>query len=444
MATNTSIEWTHRPGSVGKTWNVVTGCDRVSIGCDHCYAMTLAKRLKGMGSAKYQNDGDPRTSGPGFGVTVHPDALNEPLRWRKPATVFVNSMSDLFHAKVPREFVARVFAVMAATPQHTYQCLTKRPERMQRMLADPSFRFEVVRAMDGLAVDRDHDPIERWAAIPGFDDYDASSHGRVRGQSGVLSTCENSRTGRETVTLWNGGNPKTLYVHRLVLMAHRPTTDDTLEACHRNGDKRDNRLANLRWDTRSANQLEKSRHGSAGGPRKLTLGQVAQIRSARKAGETQQVIADRYEISRSLVSMVESGKVWAEPDMPWPLANVWLGTSVESDDYTRRADALRNTPAAVRFISAEPLLGPLPSLDLTGIDWLIAGGESGPGARPLELDWIRDLIDRCRDAGTAPFVKQLGSLNAHGKDKKGGDWSVWPDDLRVREYPTTSALEATR
>jgi len=111
------IEWTE------VTWNPTTGCDWVSDGCDHCYALTLAKRLKGMGSAKYQNDGDPRTSGPGFGVTTHEHTLTAPLRWRDPRVVFVNSMSDLFHARVPAEFVARVFAVMAATPQHTYQVL---------------------------------------------------------------------------------------------------------------------------------------------------------------------------------------------------------------------------------------------------------------------------------------------------------------------------------
>src|SRR3954454_16504285 len=133
MSGRSRIEWTE------VTWNPTTGCDRVSTGCDHCYALTLAKRLKGMGSTKYQTDGDPRTSGPGFGLTVHPDTLNVPLRWRGPRTVVVNSMSDLFHAKVPREFVAQVFGVMAATPQHTYQILTKRPERMARMLGDQNF-----------------------------------------------------------------------------------------------------------------------------------------------------------------------------------------------------------------------------------------------------------------------------------------------------------------
>lgn len=126
----TKIEWTE------KTWNPTTGCDRVSPGCDHCYAMTLAPRLKAMGSAKYQRDGDPKTSAPGFGITEHPDVLGEPPRWRKAARVFVNSMSDLFHDGVSDEFIARVFAVMAATPQHTYQILTKRHGRMRSFLRD--------------------------------------------------------------------------------------------------------------------------------------------------------------------------------------------------------------------------------------------------------------------------------------------------------------------
>jgi protein gp37 len=127
MSTRSRIEWTET------TWNPTTGCDRISAGCDHCYALTLAKRLKSMGSAKYQNDGDLRTSGPGFGVTTHAAALGQPLRWREPRLVFVNSMSDLFHAKVPTEFIRQVFDVMAATPQHTYQVLTKRARRLRRL-----------------------------------------------------------------------------------------------------------------------------------------------------------------------------------------------------------------------------------------------------------------------------------------------------------------------
>lgn len=298
----TTIEWTEQ------TWNPTTGCDRISPGCDNCYALTMAKRLKGMGQAKYQNDGDPRTSGPGFALTVHPDALAEPLRWKKPRRVFVNSMSDLFHARVPREFLVRVFAVMAATPQHTYQILTKRPERAARILTDLC------------RCGRGHPPGEHFR-----------------------SSMEWAAT------------------------SHSPTYVPGLEpgVYHRTG---------------------------------------------------------------------------------WPLPNVWIGASIENDHYARRADALRRTPAAVRFISAEPLLGPLPSLSLDGIDWLIVGGESGHGARPMDLAWVRELLAETDVSGTAPFVKQLGSVwardtnwagkavAAHG-DTKGGDPKYWPTDLRVREYP---------
>jgi len=139
MSNDSAIEWTDA------TWSPTTGCDRVSDGCTNCYALTLAKRLKAMGSAKYQRDGDPRTSGPGFGLTVHEDALILPLRWRKPRRVFVNSMSDLFHADVPDRFAARVFAVMAATPRHTYQILTKRHGRMRSLLSSDRFRQTVQR-----------------------------------------------------------------------------------------------------------------------------------------------------------------------------------------------------------------------------------------------------------------------------------------------------------
>ena len=127
MADGSAIEWTEA------TWNPVTGCDQVSAGCDNCYAMALARRLKAMGSTKYQRDGDARTSGPGFGVTMHPQTLTEPYRWRKSRLVFVNSMADLFHAKVTVSFVQDVFDVMRETPRHTYQLLTKRSRRLRRI-----------------------------------------------------------------------------------------------------------------------------------------------------------------------------------------------------------------------------------------------------------------------------------------------------------------------
>ena len=248
MGDKSRIEWTEA------TWNPTTGCDRTSPGCDHCYALTLAKRLKAMGQARYQCDGDPRTSGPGFGLTLHPDALDVPSRWRAPRTIFVNSMSDLFHVEVPLEFIRNVFTVIKETPQHTYQVLTKRSKR---------------------------------------------------------------------------------------------------------------------------------------------LAQLA-------------------------------------PELEWP-ANLWMGVSVENDRYTFRIDHLRQVPAAIRFVSAEPLLGPLPGLDLSGIDWLIAGGESGPGARAMQLGWAMDLRDQCRAAGVAYFFKQWGGATAKsgGRELGGQTYDEMPTVRRA-------------
>ena len=146
-------------------------------------------------------------------------------------------------------------------------------------------------------------------------------------------------------------------------------------------------------------------------------------------------------------------RVYDALELNGPLPNVWLGTTVESDEYVRRIDALAQVRAAIRFVSAEPLLGPLPSADFTGIAWTIIGGESGPGARPFNPQWAAELIDQSRQAGAAPFVQQLGtvwardtyiggkSVAAHG-DTKGGDPDYWPAHLRVREYPP--APEAAR
>jgi protein gp37 len=256
MSGDSAIEWTDA------TWNPSTGCDRISPGCDNCYALDLAARLKRMGQPAYQRDGDPRTSGPGFGLTLHPDRLKQPNRWRKPRMIFVNSMSDLFHKDVPVDFLDAVWDTMATTPQHTYQILTKRPKRMSRTVAA---------------------------------------------------------------------------------------------------------------------------------------------------------------LSEHIV-----------------LPNVWLGTSIESRDYASRADHLRQAPAAVRFISAEPLLGPLVehapgtrpdyTLNLDGIDWLIAGGESGPNARPMDPQWVRDLRDACVESGTAFFFKQWGGRTpkAGGRTLDGRTWDEMP------------------
>ena len=248
MAGKTGIEWTE------VTWNPTTGCDRITSGCDNCYALTLSKRLKAMGAPKYQNDGDPRTSGPGFGITTHPATLDEPYKWRQPRLVFVNSMSDLFHAKVPIAFVREVFDVIANTPQHTYQILTKRSTRLRR-------------------------------------------------------------------------------------------------------------------------------------------------------------VADKLD---------------------WP-DNLWMGVSVENGDQLARVDDLRAVPAAVRFLSCEPLLGPLDGIRLDGIGWVIAGGESGPGYRPMELGWARDIRDACVADDVPFFFKQWGGRTPKkmGRELDGRIWSEMPTVSQV-------------
>lgn len=246
MSDRSAIEWTEA------TWNPTTGCDRVSAGCDNCYALALAKRLKAMGSPKYQNDGDERTSGPGFGLTVHPDALRVPYGWRGPRTVFVNSMSDLFHARVPLHFVQEVFAVIADTPQHTYQVLTKRARRLRQV----------------------------------------------------------------------------------------------------------------------------------------------------------------------------SGR------LEWP-ANLWMGVSVESTKELARVNDLRQVPAAVRFLSCEPLLGPLDDLDVGGVDWVIVGGESGPRYRPVKEAWVTGVRDICLEAQVAFFFKQWGGRTpkASGRELQGRTWDQMPEPV---------------
>lgn len=253
MAKNTGISWVSDPETLtrGRTWNPVTGCDKISDGCDNCYALTTAARLQKMGSKRYLVDGDPATSGPGFGVTLHEDLVDAPRHWRNPTMCFVNSMSDLFHARVPVEFVARVFATMTATPQHTYQVLTKRASRLPKLL-------------------------------------------------------------------------------------------------------------------------------------------------------------DRLE---------------------WP-SNLWMGVTVEDEAAMSRIDALVQVPATVRFLSAEPLLGPLPGLaeKLDGIDWVIVGGESGAGARPMDPAWVADIRAACAQTGTAFFFKQTGTVLATqlGLAKKGDKPDEWP------------------
>jgi protein gp37 len=234
MATaNTKIEWTE------VTWNPVTGCTKVSEGCRNCYAEKMAKRLQAMGVKRYQN---------GFQVTLHPDLIDLPLRWKKPRKIFVNSMSDLFHPGVPDEIILKVFETMNRATQHIFQVLTKRPERV-------------------------------------------------------------------------------------VTLADR-----------------------LNWTP-----------------------------------------------------------------------NIWMGTSVESMKVVERVDHLRKVPARIRFLSCEPLLGPL-ELNLEGIHWVIVGGESGPGARPLDGQWVREIRDQCIKENVAFFFKQWGGVQKHrtGRMLDGRTWDEMP------------------
>ena len=235
MAIASKIEWT------GVTWNPVTGCTKISHGCNHCYAERMTKRLQAMGVAKYQQ---------GFKVTLHPAILEQPDRWKKPRLVFVNSMSDLFHEDVPTDFILSVFDVMNRTPRHTFQVLTKRPDRISRL---------------------------------------------------------NDR---------------------------------------------------IKWTP-----------------------------------------------------------------------NIWLGVSIESEGWLDRLDMLKASDAQTKFLSLEPLLGPLPNLDLSGVDWVIVGGESGPGARPIEADWVREIRDNCIGAGARFFFKQWGGVfkKRTGRILDGRTWDELPD-----------------
>lgn len=344
----TAIEWCDR------VWNCVRGCRRVSPGCEHCYAERQAHRFSGMhqpyeGLTKLTSHGPAWTGQARFVAAM----LGDPLGWRKPQRIFVNSMSDLFHEDITNDQIAAVFGVMAACPQHSFQVLTKRPERMLE-----------------------------W-----FD--------------------------------W----------------LHEQTTGPDFARDY-------------------VAPLERAVE-SIGIP----------VRDALEDADT------------------------------WPLPNVWLGVSCENQDAANgRIPLLLQTPAAVRWVSAEPLLGPInfhalqipderEGLRFSGLqrqhddrfgrsdivlDWIVTGGESGPGARPCDLAWIQSIVVQCAAAGTACFVKQLGTRpydsdyrvgiyapedrrtptrpdGAGGRmamgnlvllrDHKGGDPSEWPSDLRVRQWP---------
>jgi protein gp37 len=234
MAQGSTIEWTEA------TWNPITGCTKISAGCKNCYAERMAKRLQAMGTPQYAD---------GFKLTLQPEALGLPLKWKKPRTIFVNSMSDLFHKDVPLDYVRRVFDVMNRCLRHTFQVLTKRPE-----------------------------------------------------------------------------------------------------------------------------------------------------------------------IAASMA-----------PQLKWS-PNIWMGTSVENALVLHRISSLRQVPATIRFLSLEPLIGPLPKLPLDGIHWVIVGGESGPGARPVQPDWVRQILAQCQTQNIPFFFKQWGGVqkSKNGRKLDGRPWDEMP------------------
>lgn len=260
MAAGSAIEWTEA------TWNPTTGCTRASAGCDHCYAVRMSYRLEQMQQADYEGltavnrKGERHFNGI---VRCHEDRLDIPRRWKKPRVVFVNSMSDLFHPRVPLDFIARVFEVMNGCPHHTFQLLTKRPE--------------------------------------------------------IAAKC---------------------------------------------------------------------------------------------AG----------------------GLEWSD--------NIWMGTSVENMMVTHRIRDLQRIPARIRFLSCEPLLGPLPRLALRGIHWVIVGGESGPGARPMEQDWVLQIRNRCVTQNVPFFFKQWGGVNKKktGRVLEGETWDEMPERIDASRRLATIAL----
>ncbi len=368
-----NIEWT------GKTWNPSVGCHKVSQGCKNCYAEKMHARLTAMGVVKYAE--------PFRVVKPWPDHLNIPLRRKKATTWFVNSMTDLFHEDLPDEYIAAVFGVMAACPQHTFQVLTKRPERALRW-------WELCVAGGGASV-----PM-RWAMSAVHRGIDSM---RVNG-------CD---AGGKLLT-W-------------------PLPNVWLGVSVEDQDTADLRIPLL----------------------------------------LQYPAAVRFVSYEPALDRVDLGLDQATCDCCPRWASRWirLKETVRSDWPLRQSGAMHALPGVYRATSnrhgalcvtsntgADLGVKPAEFEVLGGLDWVIVGGESGPGARPFDVQWARSVVHQCREAGVACFVKQLGAhyvdaengvggvhaqppadmgvrLSRRLKDKKGGDMSEWPEDLRVREMP---------
>lgn len=449
------IEWCDR-----SDWNPIRGCTRVSEGCRNCYAEAIAARFSGPGQP-WHGFAEKTASGPRWTgkVELIEDRLTLPLKWRKPAKIFTNSASDLFHESVPDEWIDRVFAVMALAPQHTYQVLTKRSTRMREYVSNPATPFRVAKAKDALSAG--NDAPEEIRPVEGYPGYFASTYGKIyserRGGPRRAMKPDVGEQGHSRVQLHREGSGERgdrLLVHRIILetfVGPAPSTD--AQGRHRDGNAQNNRISNLMWGTQEENWTDAKRHGSHRRYSKLTEEQATEIRRRHAAGESGEALAREFPVSSTQIRNIASGRQWnVEPAITWPLPNIWKGVTAE--DQTRadeRIPDLLATPAALRFVSVEPMLGPV---DLRGLshngvqiidalagrsttpdysawprlDWVIVGGESGPNARPMHPDWARDMRDQCKAAGVAFFMKQMSG--ARKQDRKD-----IPDELQIREFP---------
>ncbi|MFZ3473138.1 DUF5131 family protein [Streptomyces sp. 4.24] len=401
-----NIEWTEQ------TWNPTTGCDKISPGCDNCYALTMAKRLKAMGQAKYQTDGNPRTSGPGFGIATHADALTEPLRWKKPRKIFVNSMSDLFHARVPRDFLAQVFAVMAATPQHTYQILTKRPERAARILTD------LCTCGSG------HPPGEHFRSSM---EWAATSHSPtyVPGlKHGIYH-----RAGWPLPNAWIGTSVESQkYADlRIPALINTPAAVRFLSCEPLLGP-----VDLSPWLT-PISPLPPEQAPTSWADWTWPDWVPASVREAVEGFWG----ADQYRTPRDWMQNMH------EQQAPVFGARVTMDDGFGPDPKQvtgRYVHAWNNIGRLIRDDGtvAYTSFGYARTRTELPIDWVIVGGESGPGARAVNPDWVAGISATAQAAGAATFVKQLGSVWAtanSASDRKGGTPGDWPAELQVRQYP---------
>lgn len=427
----TDISWTD------KVWNVTRGCRRISAGCGGargeggCYAERQAYRFSGPGQA-YAGLVNLTANGPRWTGTGRfaADKLAEPLSWRRPARIFVDSMSDLFFDAFTNEQIAAVFGVMAACPHHTFQVLTKRAQRMRAWFETPGIR-ELVERFRAIAlagrIEEFFAP-ERILDLQQWPGYAVSSRGRIissRKGADRDMTVMHGEQGHGRVMLYHpDGFTERPLVHRLVLATFDRPGLPGEQGCHIDGDATNNALWNLRWGSQSSNWDDSKRHGTRRRYSKLSDDQVAELRKLSSEGVTGTDLGRRFGISDTQARNIIAGRQWAPEHRPlWPIPWVWLGVSVESQEAAdERIPELLATPAAVRFLSCEPLLG---ALDLSApcppharsflrsdrIGWVIAGCESGPGARSCDVAWLRSLRDQCSATGVPYFLKQSSGGN---------------------------------